>query len=88
MKLEFERHKIINQNTVTRINLHKSPSVSKYFKFHTRLRMAWLDYRIKDGPEHCTENASRQEGTVRGNTRRPNHSHIIISVSVRFQMKC
>jgi hypothetical protein len=33
--------------------------------------MAWLDYRLKDGPAQCAGNATCQTGTVHGTTRRP-----------------
>ena len=36
--------------------------------------MAWLGYRLKDGPTQRTENASGYTATVRGTRRRPHLS--------------
>jgi len=57
---------------------------SKSYTYHTRLRMAWLDCRRKEGPGQCRDNTWCWTGTVCRTARRPYLSHYIISVTVPY----
>jgi len=39
-----------------------------------------------DGHAHCTGNMSREQGTVRGNARRPHFSLATISITVQLRI--
>jgi len=56
-----------------------------YFILHTRLRMAWLGYRLKDGPNQRTDNTSRETSKARRNAR-PYFPHVIMSAVLQLRI--